>query len=153
MKYTKNAKNKKNGNKITFRVNVIEDRERIQYIDRAKNGSGFIKEAIKFYIMALEKGLVNSFYLEDTNKKWENVLNDLESANKKVEINESVKVPSSNNDEIVYPEFNINDFEDSRLEGYTIPGRIELSPGYIFDDDDDDDDNYNGGIDIYGGTT
>ena len=39
MKYTKNAKNKKNGNKITFRVNVIEDREIIQYIDRAKNGS------------------------------------------------------------------------------------------------------------------
>ena len=33
MKQTKNAENKKKGNKITFRVNVIEDRELIRYID------------------------------------------------------------------------------------------------------------------------
>ena len=79
MKQTKNAENKKKGNKITFRVNVIEDRELIRYIDDASNGSAFIKEAIKFYIKAIQRGVVSSFYLESTEKKWDKAFDDMEN--------------------------------------------------------------------------
>ena len=92
MKQTKNAENKKKGNKITFRVNVIEDRELIRYIDDASNGSAFIKEAIKFYIKAIQRGVVSSFYLESTEKKWDKAFDDMENFENA-------------------PDFNINEFD------------------------------------------
>ena len=132
MKNTKQAENKKKGDKITFRVNILEDKEIIRYIDKAKNGSGFIKEAIKFYIMALEKGLVTSYYLEDTEKEWENVLGRWDN-NKKTEIPDIT--------------FRIDDFDDDRLKesnknntfistNKNYADRIELTTD-IFDVDDD----------------
>lgn len=89
MKYTKNAENKKKGDKITFRVNVLEDKKLIEYIDKAKNGSGFIKEAIKFYIMAIEQGLVSSYYLENTEKEWDNILKNMNNEPKNEDLIEN----------------------------------------------------------------
>lgn len=154
MKNTKQAENKKRGDKITFRVNVVEDKKIIEYIDKAKNGSGFIKEAIKFYIKALERGLVSSYYLEDTEKEWENVLKTWDNAPAKKEINiinDTEK--ESNMSEIT---FGINDFDDERLNNKNPiasintnnnifinnadNNRVELNleDNYEYIDDDDD---------------
>lgn len=70
MKMTKNAQNKKKGEKRTFRVNEYEDKDIIKYLDKASNGSGFTKEALRFYIMAIEKGITESDYLKKPEDKW-----------------------------------------------------------------------------------
>lgn len=70
MKKTKNAEIKTKGDKISFRVNTLEDKKIIEYIDKARNGSAFIKEALKFYIMAIENNIVESYYLKSEEEEW-----------------------------------------------------------------------------------
>lgn len=92
MKKTKNAQNKKKGEKRTFRVNEYEDNDIIKYLDKASNGSGFIKEAIRFYIMAIENDMVTSPYLEKEEDRWGHIFG---STNKEQDINpfEDIDVP------------------------------------------------------------
>lgn len=166
MKAIKNHNGKVLRDKITFRINLKEDKKIIEYIDKSNNGSGFIKEAIKFYIIALEQGIVKSEYLTKKEDVFKQALSNLNTQEREENENIYNKENYKEFNEGFNGEYNINDNsfnidnktytnvynkenkeanEDYKTEAtkniYTLKGvndRVELDYDDLFDFDDDD---------------
>lgn len=91
MKKTKQSTKKVKGDKLSFRVNPIEDRKIIEYMEKATNGSAFVKDAVKFYIHNIEAGRIKSYWLQSDEERYDEMMNQLSSIdveNPSININE-----------------------------------------------------------------
>lgn len=130
MKKTKQSEKKVNGNKISFRINKLEDRKISEYMDKVSNGSAFIKEAIRFYIKNIEAGRIDSYWLQNEDDLFNGVVIKLMEEDDIKENDKEDDMPNVPIDEIDTGHVNI-------FSSNPNPNRIELKPdNYNFDYED-----------------
>ena len=121
MKKTKQSSKKVKGDKLSFRVNPVEDRKIIEYMEKATNGSAFVKDAVKFYIHNIEANRIRCYWIQSEEERFNDIINNMNA--------------------IEEPSFHINEIDYGNEQIQNNNNRIELTlddnDDYIFDDLED----------------